>query len=58
MYLRWIVDPAPQREAEQRAQDVIRRNKEVRQQVHLPTFELDWLLFFLGHHNVHPGSML
>ena len=33
MYLRWIVDLSPQREAEIRAQEIIRRNKEVRHQV-------------------------
>jgi hypothetical protein len=33
MYLRWIVDPAPQLEAEQQAQKIIRRNKEIRQEV-------------------------
>ena len=33
MYLRWIVDPSPQLEAEHRAQEIIRRNKEIRQEV-------------------------
>lgn len=33
MYLRSIVDPSPQLEAEHRAQEIIRRNKEIRQEV-------------------------
>ena len=33
MYLRWIVDPTPQLEAEQHVQEIIRRNKEIRAEV-------------------------
>ena len=33
MYLRWIVDPTPQLEADHHVQEIIRRNKEIRAEV-------------------------